>query len=491
MKKSLIMFLTLLFFAIFYQIQFADELSPEDSEALSTLDKIRTSFDMYAANNGSYPIEIGNSTDLFTAMGTDFPENINISGSIPGTLIGAVTNDIGSAYWIFAIGENETHCYGLTHDGRKAGPGTLSVIVSQLNSPALKQPATNNKNIIQENKNVEKQEKKPSKDIFEPMKESSGEIKILAPKNGEIFKPGDTVKVEMSVSNDSAMILLATSTGKSELLHQSPYTFEFVIPNEYIGKLSITAGARDDVGFIGSANVIINVSSTVKLVALKTEADSFDMGIGTQQPIYVYGSYDDGIERQISSSNEGTSFTSSDPKIVEVVEVIPAGMLKAKSIGKTVVTIENSGIKKEIKINTTKNSSNIVLDTPLGENIELSSMDDVVITFDKVSASGKTAVGYWTDNFMDIPKDLRRLTCYYNIATEVTFEGNIKLKIKYENNNLNNLDQKSNLGLFQRIDDVWKEITTSNDTENKIIYGKTNILTYTGSNFIIAYKKDQ
>lgn len=178
---------------------------------------------------------------------------------------------------------------------------------------------------------------------------SSEKVKIINPNKGQIFHAGDTVNVEVRVSNEKARVLIATSLRESVLIEKAPYNLEFVIPNEKIGPLSIFAGATDVAGgYIGSDKVTINVSVTSNLTDIKVypEDSPVYLTVGSALPLSVYGLYDDNIEREITSSGL-ISYTSSN---LDVAEVSAEGLITAKSKGEAVITIEHLGIKKEITI---------------------------------------------------------------------------------------------------------------------------------------------
>lgn len=178
---------------------------------------------------------------------------------------------------------------------------------------------------------------------------SSGFVEITHPTEGQVFQPGDTVNVKVNTSNETAMVLIATSTGESTLINRAPYNFQFVIPDEVIGPLSIMVGATDDTGFIGSDEVTINVASSSNLIDMKVypEMDPLYLSVGATVPLTVYGLYDDGITREITSSGGGTSYSSSNS---DMVEVSSEGLITVKSRGEAIVTIENSGVRKEITV---------------------------------------------------------------------------------------------------------------------------------------------
>ncbi|MCX5884363.1 MAG: alpha/beta fold hydrolase [Proteobacteria bacterium] len=179
------------------------------------------------------------------------------------------------------------------------------------------------------------------------MAESSGTVEITNPLDGQTFQPGDTVTVEISVSNENAIVLLSTSTGESALIEQAPYTFQFVIPSDAIGPLTITVGARDDVGFIASDEVTINIAQTSDLIAMALYPDSplIPMALGSSVPLTVYGLYGDTVTRNITASGCGTTYSSSNSTIAEV---LLDGMITANSAGQAIITVTNSGVSKQV-----------------------------------------------------------------------------------------------------------------------------------------------
>jgi len=179
------------------------------------------------------------------------------------------------------------------------------------------------------------------------MGESSGTVEITNPLDGQTFNPGDTVTVEITVSNENAVVLLSTSTVESALIEEAPYTFQFVIPIEAIGPVTIMVGARDDVGFIASDEVTINIAQIASLIGMALYPDSplIPMALGSSVPLTVYGLYGDNVSRNITGSGCGTTYSSSSSTIAEVSI---DGMITANSAGQAIITVTNSGVSKQV-----------------------------------------------------------------------------------------------------------------------------------------------
>ncbi len=194
------------------------------------------------------------------------------------------------------------------------------------------------------------QESPPPVEVGElHMNLSIGEVNIVSPQEGNVFSPGDVVDIEVNVSDANATVLVVTSTGESMLMDHSPYTFQFVIPEDSIGGLNISAGARDETGFIGWDDVTINVSSVSTLTGLTIypEITPIYLEEGTTMPLTIYADFEDGITRDITSSGSGTIYTSSN---TSVASISSEGIIRTLSAGESTITVENSGIKKEITI---------------------------------------------------------------------------------------------------------------------------------------------
>lgn len=110
----------------------------QDSLAVSTLEAMKTSFEMYAVKNGHYPPDVYTITNLLIALSRDFPYNVKIDGSA-GSLVSVTTNATGSAYYVYAIGRDANHYFGLSQNSGIAGPDTLfnCKVAVDINKPLI------------------------------------------------------------------------------------------------------------------------------------------------------------------------------------------------------------------------------------------------------------------------------------------------------------------------------------------------------------------
>jgi len=178
---------------------------------------------------------------------------------------------------------------------------------------------------------------------------SPGEVQIMSPQEGEIFAPGDAVDIEVNVPDANAMVLIVTSTSESMLIDHSPYDFQFIVPEDSIANLSISAAARNETGFIGWDEVTINVSLNSSLTELMIYPETTPIYLewGMSLPLAVYGLYDDGVTREITSSSCGTVYASVNSSVASISS---EGLIAAEWAGNSTITIENSGIGREIAV---------------------------------------------------------------------------------------------------------------------------------------------
>jgi len=114
---------------------------------------------------------------------------------------------------------------------------------------------------------------------------SAGRVKITQPTGGQVFHPGDTVDVAISISNENAAVLIATSTDESMFLDKAPYRFQFKVPNDMSGSLTIIAGAGDKNGFIGSDEVAINIVTSSKVLEVTSPNGGEVWNVGAKKAI--------------------------------------------------------------------------------------------------------------------------------------------------------------------------------------------------------------
>ena len=125
--------------------------------------------------------------------------------------------------------------------------------------------------------------------------------------------------------------------------------------------------------------------------------------------------------------------------------------------------------------------------TPVGENVDVTPVDEnnptgatpLTLTFQTVTESGNTTLAT-SDSGPPPPTGLKLLGTYYEINTTAVVSGAIHISLEYDDTGLT-LQQENNLKLrrYEETTDEWEDITYGIvDTDNNIIYGLTNHLSF-------------
>jgi hypothetical protein len=187
---------------------------------------------------------------------------------------------------------------------------------------------------------------------------------IVEPKRGNIYHPGDRVTLKaMTGPNEQpiTVFLYATQMQYSELYSVAPYELSFTIPVDFTGKDTLVASAKFSDGTIVEKEVEINVvlqsniiltgisvdPTFILLWKLPPDSNPNEVMAYETEDISVGGTYSDGVKRGITFSSSGTTYASSDEKIVTVDK---DGNVTAHGVGEATITIRNGKYGATVKI---------------------------------------------------------------------------------------------------------------------------------------------
>jgi len=112
-------------------------------------------------------------------------------------------------------------------------------------------------------------------------------------------------------------------------------------------------------------------------------------------------------------------------------------------------------------------------ETPTGSNVTVTP-GDAIITFSNVSVAGTTTYIASTGNpGGELPADFRLRGLFVDITTTATYSGTVTVGISYDESQVSN---EAKLKLFHWDGTKWKDVTTSVDTVNNIVYGQVTTL---------------
>jgi hypothetical protein len=177
-------------------------------------------------------------------------------------------------------------------------------------------------------------------------KGESGVLTITTPQDGALYQPEDNVHIHANCQSQVESVLFVTPFGWYED-DIAPYEYDFTIDKEFAGEFTIAAAALGSSGVIDYDSVQVSSIPSVPPTSLKVgPSDSIVLEVGDEFSIYVYGIYQDGTTRDITTVST-THYTSSNSAIVEVSS---GGLLTVKSQGDAIITVENSGVKKDVTV---------------------------------------------------------------------------------------------------------------------------------------------
>jgi len=247
-------------------------------------------------------------------------------------------------------------------------------------------------------------------------------FKIIDPAEGAKLESGTTVTARVDLGKDSGIVQVryywygeqentlveqedATATGSIvapvALIglsdHNPAFGGPLLVPKDGIGPMRLLAVAEISRGRLGTRSVfdeiLVNVEPDAALATIEFETDKpLQLGRTGQSSAFghvdsmgkifelpVVGEFADGVTRRISSPASGTSYESSNHK---VIQVLPGGLLQIVGNGKTVLTVTNRGKQASLDVGVTVN------DEPNEPPVADAGTDKIAKAGSKVKLSG-------------------------------------------------------------------------------------------------------
>lgn len=247
-------------------------------------------------------------------------------------------------------------------------------------------------------------------------------FKILEPVESSTLKAGSPVTVRVDLGTDRGIVKVryywyreedevlveqddATAMGSiiapvamiGEAEHDPPFGGALPVPQNGIGPMRLLAVADISQGRLGTRSVfdeiLVQVEPEATLHAIDFETDkplllgrtgqSAAFGhvdsLGKIFELPVVGEFSDGVTRRINRPETGTTYDSSNPK---VIKVLPGGFLQIMGNGKTVITVSNRGKQAYLDVEVNVN------DEPNEPPIADAGVDKIVKAGTKVKLTG-------------------------------------------------------------------------------------------------------
>jgi hypothetical protein len=215
-------------------------------------------------------------------------------------------------------------------------------------------------------------------------------FKIIEPTEGAKLTSGTTVTARVDLGKDSGIVKVryywygeqdetlveqedATATGLIiapvaliGLADQDPaFGGKLRVPKDGIGPMRLLAVAEISRGRLGTRSVfdeiLVNIEPAASLTMIDFETDKpLSLGRAGQSSAFghvdsmgkifelpVMAEFTDAVTRRISTLGSGTSYQSSNPK---VIQVLSSGLLQIVGNGKTAITVSNRGKQASLDV---------------------------------------------------------------------------------------------------------------------------------------------
>lgn len=203
-------------------------------------------------------------------------------------------------------------------------------------------------------------------------------FKILEPVENRLLRSGETVTARVDPGNDTGVIRVryywygeqdetlvqeeeTTSVGtivapailSSTAQHDPPFGGKLKVPQDAVGTMRLLAVGDVSRGRLGTRStfdeILVRVEPAADLQDIEFETDrvvTIDT-IGKTVELPVVGLFADGVTRRLTAPSTGTTYRSSDDR---VIKVYPDGLMQAVGNGKAVVTAANRGKEGHLNV---------------------------------------------------------------------------------------------------------------------------------------------
>lgn len=183
------------------------------------------------------------------------------------------------------------------------------------------------------------------------------DITVVSPAQGTLARPGSSVtaQVQLDPATKASRVSVLIGTWNELISYVDdapPYVFAVPIDPRWSGPVHFMFSAQSANGnVVGSGELLVNVVPSDLPVAIAV-TDPVRMSArrsknAPKEQINVRGTYADGTVRDVGRAELGTSFHSSDARVVAVND---EGFLTAGTPGQAVVTVKNGALSAQVPV---------------------------------------------------------------------------------------------------------------------------------------------
>jgi hypothetical protein len=169
---------------------------------------------------------------------------------------------------------------------------------------------------------------------------------LTSPAEGTVVHPGETITLRAEPASGVSLSRGVFLIEGGEILPAEgpPFEASFTVPEGFIGPRNIIVLAADSQGTLFSDEVSITVEPIAQLTSIEVMPQEVELSFSAEEvPLLVLGTFDDGVQRNITSSTTGTTYRTLSGT-ASVVEVSPDGLVRAVGTGQDTIIVANSGV---------------------------------------------------------------------------------------------------------------------------------------------------
>jgi cysteine-rich repeat protein len=182
-----------------------------------------------------------------------------------------------------------------------------------------------------------------------PLQRGGWTVRITSPAAGTEVMAGDEIPVSVEVEPEASGVrVLVVGPDAAAVDEESPFDLMLQIPEEAVGPYSLTAFASNgsDVAMSEPVQIIVQTAAILEEIVV-LPVDPVLFALGEEKQLAVMGEYSDGVARDLTSPDTGTTYLTSTP---ETVAVSADGTITALAPGAATVVVQNGTVQASIGV---------------------------------------------------------------------------------------------------------------------------------------------
>ncbi len=177
------------------------------------------------------------------------------------------------------------------------------------------------------------------KQISEATTQETPSLSFIKPQENISLAPGEIVEIELQGTHVAEVLLVGPEFVKTQKNNGTNiFTFRYQIPSQATENIKLVATGKTPEGsYTNSQELLLPLSLNTMgpLISLRVDSDFISLTVGDTRQINVYGTFSDGVERDITSTKFGTKYVlyPGKPANTEIISIDDEGKITAINPG--------------------------------------------------------------------------------------------------------------------------------------------------------------